>query len=121
MVVEILCGVLAGAAFSTLVYPTGPRSARSCRRAIGHFFGAIRIDAFRPLDEFKADMDELIRSAQDRHRRPKAQSRIYVAGEKEFEKEEERRREGIPLHPKVDRRNEDRSATAWEFVAWIRI
>jgi LDH2 family malate/lactate/ureidoglycolate dehydrogenase len=34
---------------------------------------------------------------------PKAEGaeRIYIHGEKEFEEEERRRREGIPLHPKV--------------------
>jgi L-2-hydroxycarboxylate dehydrogenase (NAD+) len=67
---------------------------------IGHFFGAIRVDAFRPIDEFKDDMDDLIRMIRNS---PKAdgQERIYIHGEKEFEIEAERRQHGIPLHAKV--------------------
>jgi L-2-hydroxycarboxylate dehydrogenase (NAD+) len=99
MLVDIFSGVLAGTAYSTLTYPTGPRGEKLPSR-IGHFFGAVRVDAFRPLPEFKADMDnfiDLLKSS------PKAEGegRIYIPGEKEFEREVERRRDGIPLHPKV--------------------
>ena len=60
----------------------------------------MRIDGFRPIEEFKATMDDLLRRLKDS---PKAegQQRIWVHGEKEFEMAEERRRRGIPLHPKV--------------------
>ena len=34
---------------------------RSVGKGIGHFFGAIRIDAFIDTDEFKAQVDEYIR------------------------------------------------------------
>lgn len=99
MLVEILCGALAGAAFSLGTYPTGPHGEEQPSR-VGHFFGAFRIDAFRPLVDFESDMDGLIRLIKDS---PKAegQERIYIHGEKEFEHEVERRRDGIPLHPKV--------------------
>lgn len=99
LLVEILCGVLAGAAYAELVYPTGPNG-EALPSKIGHFFGAIRVDGFRPVEEFKADMDNLIGMIKSS---PKSEGsdRIYIHGEKEFEKEEERRREGIPLHPKV--------------------
>jgi LDH2 family malate/lactate/ureidoglycolate dehydrogenase len=30
-------------------------------KGLGHFFGAMRIDAFRPADEFKQHMDNWIR------------------------------------------------------------
>lgn len=61
-----------------------------------HFFGAIRIDAFRPADEFKRGMDAMIQAL---HAAPKeqGQERIYVAGEIEHETEQKRIREGIPL------------------------
>jgi LDH2 family malate/lactate/ureidoglycolate dehydrogenase len=99
VLVDILSGVLAGAAYATLSYPIGPRG-EELPSKIGHFFAAVKIEAFRPLAEFKADMDNLIRLLKDS---PKAEGhdRIYIAGEKEFEMEEERRRDGIPLHPKV--------------------
>ncbi len=50
------------------------------------------------LDDFKADMDTLLRSLKDS---PKAEGagRIYVAGEPEWECEQRRRRDGIPLAP----------------------
>lgn len=63
---------------------------------IGHFFGVWRVAAFRPLAEFRAEMDAWLRRLKDA---PKAAGcrRIYVAGEKEFEEADRRRREGIPL------------------------
>ena len=99
LLVEILCGVLAGTAYSELVYPTGPNG-EPLPAKVGHFFGAIRIDGFRPIDQFKADMDNLIRMVKSSPK-SEGQDRIYIHGEKEFEKEAERRRNGIPLHPQV--------------------
>ena len=90
IVVEILCGVLTGT-LTALNADQDPR---------GHFFGAIRIDAFRPVEEFKRDMDRLIRELKSTP--PIAgQDRVYVAGEIEFETAEERTERGIPLLPSV--------------------
>jgi LDH2 family malate/lactate/ureidoglycolate dehydrogenase len=63
---------------------------------IGHFFGVWRVEAFRPLAEFRAGMDDWLRRLKAS---PKAvgAERIYIAGEKEFEEADRRRREGIPL------------------------
>ena len=63
---------------------------------VGHFFGAIRIDAFRDLQEFKADMDTLLDQLRQA---PKAagEERIYIHGEKEFEKAELAAKEGVRL------------------------
>jgi LDH2 family malate/lactate/ureidoglycolate dehydrogenase len=62
----------------------------------GHFFAAMRVDLFRPLDDFKRAMDAMIRSL---HQAPKAPGcdRIYVAGEIEHETALQRRSQGIPL------------------------
>jgi L-2-hydroxycarboxylate dehydrogenase (NAD+) len=90
ILVEILCGVLTGT-MTALNRDQDPR---------GHFFGAIRIDTFRPVDEFKRDMDRLIRELKATP--PiKGQERVYVAGEIEFETTEERAERGIPLLPSV--------------------
>ena len=99
LLVDILCGVLPGALYADLVYPQMP-GGTSLPSGIGHFFGALRVDAFRPLAEFTAAMDDLQRRLKSS---PKAegQSRIYVHGEKEFEEAERRSRAGIPLNPKV--------------------
>lgn len=69
---------------------------------IGHFFGVWRVEAFRPLAEFRAEMDAWLRRLKAA---PKARSaeRIYIAGEKEFEEADRRRRDGIPLPQTVRR------------------
>ncbi len=98
LLVDILSGVLSGAGYADTVYPEDGE--RPLPSNIGHLFGALKIEAFRPLEEFKRSMDDLIRRLKSS---PKAegQSRIYIHGEKEWEMEEERRQKGIPLHPKV--------------------
>jgi len=97
--VDILCGVRPGAGYATTTYPKTPEG-KPLPADVGHFFGAIRVDAFRPLDEFKANMDDIIRRLKGSAKAAEAE-RIYIHGEKEFEEEERRRREGIPLHPKT--------------------
>lgn len=89
LMVDMLSGVLSGAAY-------GLKVSIESSANLGHFFAAMRVDLFRPLDEFKAEMDELIRSLKSL---PKAdgQTRIYIHGEKEFEEHQRRSREGIPL------------------------
>lgn len=67
---------------------------------MGHFLGAWRIDAFRPVEEFKAMMDETIRDLRATKPAPGAKG-VLIPGEKEFYTERERRVRGIPLHPKV--------------------
>ena len=68
---------------------------------MGHFFGAWRLDAFRPPDGFKADMDRLIRELKDGNLADGA-ARIYVHGEKEFKIAHQRAERGIPLEAKVE-------------------
>lgn len=99
LAVDIFSGMLSGAAFLDLIDPTDERG-RPLSSNLGHFFGAFRVDGFRPLTEFKAGMDDLVRRLRDSSKMEGA-SRIYIHGEKEFETAELRRREGIPLNPKV--------------------
>jgi L-2-hydroxycarboxylate dehydrogenase (NAD+) len=100
LLVDILCGVLPGAGYADNIYPKTPEG-KQLPADVGHFFGAIKIDAFRPLDEFKATMDDIIRRLKAT---PKAKGadRIYIHGEKEYEEAERRTRDGIPLGPKVE-------------------
>jgi LDH2 family malate/lactate/ureidoglycolate dehydrogenase len=99
LAVEIFSAVLSGAFYSNLVYPKDS-AGKPLPSGIGHFFGALRVDAFRSVDEFKRDMDDLICRLKGA---PKAEGagRIYVHGEKEFELAERFGREGVPLNPKV--------------------
>ena len=99
LLVDILCGVLPGAGFAAGVYlkddDGSPWPAN-----IGHFFGALKIDSFRPLDEFEESMDDMVRALKT-SAKAQGQERIFIHGEKEWEATDERKRLGIPLHPKV--------------------
>ncbi len=97
LLVDLLCGVLAGGAFATaLPLPNDPPQPGR----VSHFFGAFRIDGFREVDEFKRDVDRALREFKDSAKTPGA-DRIYVAGEIEYEKTLDNREHGVPLHVKV--------------------
>jgi L-2-hydroxycarboxylate dehydrogenase (NAD+) len=100
MMVEILSAVLPGAAYLTSVYPRDANG-KPLPADLGHFFGAWRIDAFRPVAEFKADMDDLIRRLKG-GRLAEGAARVWVHGEKEFDEEARRMESGIPLGAKVE-------------------
>jgi L-2-hydroxycarboxylate dehydrogenase (NAD+) len=96
LLVDILCGVLSGGAFG----PTLPNVTETKEGAISHWFGAFRIDAFRDPAQFKADMDKELRYFKDSEKAP-GQDRIYVAGEIEYEKTLDAKKNGVPVHVKV--------------------
>jgi L-2-hydroxycarboxylate dehydrogenase (NAD+) len=91
IMVDILCALLCGAPWGPAVADTETSSGR-----VSHFFGAMRISAFRDPKEFRRDMDQML---QDLRNAPLAQGeeRLYYAGLREFEMEDESRRLGIPL------------------------
>ncbi|AYQ35692.1 Ldh family oxidoreductase [Runella sp. SP2] len=64
-IVDIFSGVLSGANYGPWVPPFATAGFMSANEGVGkgtgHFFGAMRIDGFRPADEFKAHMDTWIR------------------------------------------------------------
>lgn len=102
-IVDIFSAVLSGANYGPWVPPfvsfLAP-PADPVGKGIGHFFGAMRIDAFRPADEFKSHMDNWIarfRSAKT----VEGQSRVLIPGDPEREMNAIRLKEGIPLNPKV--------------------
>lgn len=99
VLVDVFCAVLSGAAYADLVYPKSA-DGKPLPANLGHFFGAWRIEAFRPAAEFKAAMDDLQRRLKGS---PKAegQNRIYIHGEKEFENAERNLKEGLAVNPKV--------------------
>ncbi len=109
LLVDILSGVLSGSGNTNLLYPKTPEG-KPLPSLVGHFLGALRVDLFRPLEEFKRDMDDLIRRLKN-SAKAEGQERIFIHGEKEFELEEKFRKEGIPLYFKV---YEDLQAIAGE-------
>jgi L-2-hydroxycarboxylate dehydrogenase (NAD+) len=91
IMVDILCGVLCGAPSGPDLADTATSSAR-----VGHFFGAIRVDAFRDPKAFRQDMDRMLEGL--RNCPPaEGQERVYFAGQKEFEHEAECVRLGVPI------------------------
>jgi len=88
VLIEILCGVLSGS-------ETGKRG-----RAGSHFFGALRIDTFTPVENFKKSMDELMDVFEALPKLPGVKH-IYTAGRYEAGIEKEREANGIPLQAKV--------------------
>jgi LDH2 family malate/lactate/ureidoglycolate dehydrogenase len=95
VMIDILCAVLCGAPFGADVADTATSSGR-----VSHFFGAVRVDAFRDPREFRCDMDRLLRALREC---PPAEGaeRVYFAGQKEFEHEAESLRLGVPLLQKT--------------------
>ncbi len=91
MVVDILSGLLSGA---------GAGIDDDLGSSVGHFFGAMRIDAFRPAEEVKAEMDSYLRRLRETPARSEGEPVIY-AGVKEAADRAERSAHGIPLHDGV--------------------
>lgn len=96
MMVDILSGVMSGAVYGNLFSRTDMKERRV--HNVGHCFVAIDPARFRPLEEFKRDMDDMFEALKTSPRE-EGQERIYVAGEPEVETEQVRRRQGIPLAP----------------------
>ena len=101
--VDIFSAVLSGANYGPWVPPfvsfLAP-PADPVGEGIGHFFGAMRVDAFRPVEDFKHHMDNWI----SRFREAKTMEgyeKLIIPGDPEREFEATRRRDGIPLNEKV--------------------
>ena len=95
VLVDIFSAVTSGGKFGKHVKDSEATSARVC-----HFFGAIKIDLFRNIDDFKKDMGHLLDDINNT--RPSMGSeRVYYAGQKEREHEKMCETHGVPLTIKV--------------------
>jgi L-2-hydroxycarboxylate dehydrogenase (NAD+) len=97
-IVDIFSAVLSGANYGPWVPPfvafLEPPS-DPVGEGIGHFVGAMRVDAFRPADEFKANMDNWI--SRFRNATPVEGKEVLIPGDPERLLEAIRAKEGIPL------------------------
>lgn len=67
---------------------------------LGHFFMAIDIEAFCPLEDFQRTTTAILQELRASRKAP-GHDRIYTAGEKEFEKEKQVRAHGIPVNAEL--------------------
>jgi len=98
-IVDIFSALLSGANYAPWVPPFPayvPMPAQQPGKGIGHFFGAMRVDAFRPAEEFKKSMDHWIEGFRAAKPMP-GQEKVLVPGDPEREMEAERMKEGIPF------------------------
>ncbi|MEQ8237739.1 MAG: Ldh family oxidoreductase [Cyclobacteriaceae bacterium] len=110
-VVDIFSAILSGANYGPWVPPfvafldppTDPVG-----KGIGHFFGAMRIDAFRPASEFKLHMDNWITRFKTAKTVVEGR-KVLIPGDPEREMEIQRKKEGIPLLAPVAKDLEDLS------------
>jgi LDH2 family malate/lactate/ureidoglycolate dehydrogenase len=98
-IVDIFSAVLSGANYGPWVPPFPayvPMPENQPGKGIGHFLGAMRIDAFRKKDDFKKDMDQWIQRFRSATPIDPSQ-KVLIPGDPEREIEQIRRKEGIPL------------------------
>ena len=98
-IVDLFSGLLSGANYAPWVPPFPayvPMPAEQPGKGIGHFLGAMRVDAFRSTEDYKKDMDHWI-SGFRKAKPADGQERVLVPGDPEREAEIIRRSEGIPL------------------------
>ena len=97
--VDIFSGVLSGANYGPWVPPFVAflePSANPVGKGIGHFVGAMRVDGFRPVEEFKLHMDNWITRFKSASAIDPLQ-KVIIPGEPELEAETDRKQNGIPL------------------------
>jgi LDH2 family malate/lactate/ureidoglycolate dehydrogenase len=96
-IIDILCGVLTGAAFASHLNTLENLSAV---QNVGHVFAAIRTDLFLPGPDFGSRMDAIL--AMLKSAPPAAGGeRVLVPGEIELAHERRHREQGIPLTPAI--------------------
>ena len=101
--VDIFSSVLSGANFGPFVPPQVaylPLLHQSVGKGLGHFFGAMRIDAFRSAEEFKLSMDEWISTFKNA-KAAQNQSGVVIPGDPERKSEALKAKQGISIMPAI--------------------
>ena len=101
--VDILCCVLSGANWGPWAPPFALRQevpGRSVGKGIGHFFGAMKIEAFIDVQEFKRQIDDWIRTFRKTRPQPGTEG-VMIPGDPERLAERRNAVGGISLIPAV--------------------
>ena len=69
---------------------------------LGHFFMAMDVEHFVPLEQFKKTVGDILRELRAARRMP-GHDRIWTAGEKEYYAEQRVRAEGIEVNPNLQK------------------
>jgi LDH2 family malate/lactate/ureidoglycolate dehydrogenase len=102
-IVDIFSAVLSGANFGPFVPPSVaylPVLDKKVGEGTGHFFGAMRIDAFQTKEQFKKQMDLWIETFRNAKPAPGKEA-VLIPGDVEREKEAKLRKEGISMVPAI--------------------
>jgi LDH2 family malate/lactate/ureidoglycolate dehydrogenase len=94
LLVDVLCGVLTGAAFGLHIvnlYDEGDQV-----QNLGHFFAALAVETFMPAHEFRGRVDQFVAEVRSQPRMP-AVDRIFLPGEMEYEQATRSAIDGILL------------------------
>lgn len=98
-IVDIFSAVFSGASYGPWAPPFPayvPMPENMPGKGLGHFFGAMRVDAFRPAAEFKSHMDNWIGRFRNATPAP-GHEKVLIPGDPEREMEAIRATQGIPI------------------------
>lgn len=93
LMVEVLGAFLSGSVpgmFDTKPFESGYK----------HYFAAYNIEAFTDVDQFKSNMDRMLKMLKET-KPARGQTRVLYPGLAEYEDEIDRRANGVPLHKEV--------------------
>ena len=98
-VVEILSAALQNGSYLKMLNGIGEGGEKQPFR-LGHFFIAINVDFFIPLETFKKITGNILRDLRNSEKAPE-RDRIYTAGEKEYLAWQERKDKGLPVNEAI--------------------
>jgi len=104
-IVDIFSGVLSGANFGPFIPPSVAfldNNKEQVGKGTGHFFGAMRIDAFQPAEIFKNRMDKWIETFKNAKNIPNKPA-VMIPGDPERIAEEKNKKEGIKILPEIEK------------------
>jgi L-2-hydroxycarboxylate dehydrogenase (NAD+) len=104
-IVEILSAAFQNGAFLSQLHDKDEYGTSHPSR-VGHFFLAISIESFLPIDHFQKTAGSILRELREYGNAPvdtPGDHRIYTAGEKAYENEMRARQEGVRIPPSVQK------------------